>query len=179
MTLTSSRNLVETQTLGQTMWLYLALSLPTPSLSFIIFQHIEFCMDLDTFIILFLPEFLSNRLQTLAQWSLDFGEVCYDLSKSYIMISRFYSGFSGSLCGSATVQLFTCRDKPMIESWLSNRGPLSEATRPTLWAPTTFKQLKYICLTSNNVSMWGQRRRELLSIEPTLGAWCEPFKFYI
>ena len=35
------------------------------------YKYIKFCMDLDTFIIpcpgLFLPEFLSNRLQTLAQ----------------------------------------------------------------------------------------------------------------
>ena len=29
--------------------------------------------------------FLSNRLQTLAQWSLGFREVCYDFSKSYVM----------------------------------------------------------------------------------------------
>ena len=49
-------------------------------------------MDLDTFIIvcpgLFLPKFSSNRLQTLTQWSLGFGEVYYDFSKAYIMIFR-------------------------------------------------------------------------------------------
>ena len=88
-------------------------------------------------------EFLSNWLQTLAQWSLGFGEVCYDFSESYIMIFRIYSGFSGSLCGSKSVQWFTCQEKTMNESWLLNTGPLSEATRPTLWAPSTFNQLKY------------------------------------
>ena len=31
----------------------------------------------------------------------------------------------------------------MNESRLLNRGPLSEATRPTLRAPSTFNQLKY------------------------------------
>ena len=110
-------------------------------------KYIKFCMDLDTFIILcrglLPPEFLSNRLQTLAQWSLGIGEVCYDFSKSFHIICRIYSGLSGSLCGSTTVQLFTCREKPMNESWLLNRGPLSEATRPTLSAPSTFNQLKY------------------------------------
>ena len=35
--------------------------------------------------VLFLPEFLFNRLQTFAQCSLCFGEVCCDFSKSYVM----------------------------------------------------------------------------------------------
>ena len=77
-------------------------------------ECIEYCMDLDTFIILcrglFLPEFLSNRLQTFVQWFLCIGEVC---SESYVMFCGIYSGFSGSLCGSMLVQLCTCREKPM------------------------------------------------------------------
>ena len=35
-----------------------------------------------------------------------------------------------------------CREKPMNESWLLNRGPLSEA-RPTLWVLSTLIQLKH------------------------------------
>ena len=92
--------------------------------------------------LLFLPDFLSNLLQTLAQWSLCFGEVCYDFSKEH-MIFRIYSGFSGSPCGSTSARWFTCREESMNESWLLNRGPLSKATRPTPWAPSTFNQLKY------------------------------------
>ena len=61
----------------------------------------KFCLDLGIFIILcrglFLPEFLSNRLQTLVQWSLGFGEVCYDFSKNSQLCFWIYSGFSGSL----------------------------------------------------------------------------------
>ena len=53
---------------------------------------------------LFFPEFLSNQLQTFAQWSLCFGEVCYDLSLSYVMFFGIYSWFSGSLCGSKLLQ---------------------------------------------------------------------------
>ena len=94
-------------------------------------------------LLLFYVEFLFNRLQTLAHWSWGFGEVCYNFSKSYIMILRIYKGFSGSLSGLTSVQWFTCREKTMNESWLLNRGPLSESTRPTIWALFTFNQLKH------------------------------------
>ena len=49
------------------------------------------------FVELFLPEFLSDQLQALAQWSLGFGEVYYVFSKSCTLFFRIYSGFSTSL----------------------------------------------------------------------------------
>ena len=70
--------------------------------------------------VLFLPELLFDRLQTLAQWSLCFGQVCYDFSKSYVMFFGICSGFSGSLCGSMLAHWCTCRKKPMNESWPVN-----------------------------------------------------------
>ena len=95
--------------------------------------------------VLFLPELLSNRLQTLAQWYLCFGQVCYDFSKSYVMFFGICSGFSGSLCWSMLAHWCTCRKKPMNESWLVNIR--AHCQRPhtacTLWAPSTFNQLKY------------------------------------
>ena len=75
--------------------------------------------------------------------------------------SGFYSGFSGSLCGLTLVQLCTCREKPMNVA-SQYRGLLSEA-------PDRLASIKIQMPISNYVSMWGQRRRGLLSIEPTLG----------
>ena len=75
-------------------------------------------MDLDTFIILcrglFLPEFLSNRLQTFAHYDPYVSGRCAMTFLSHTSCSSgFFSGFSGSLCGSMLVQLFTCPEKPM------------------------------------------------------------------
>ena len=88
------------------------------------FKYIEFCFGLNTFIIpcrgLFPSEFLSNRLQTLAQWSLGFGKVCCEFSQSYIMFFRIYPGFSGSLCRWMSARCCKCRESPMNESWLVN-----------------------------------------------------------
>ena len=65
-------------------------------------------MDLDTFIILcrglFLPEFSYNQLQTLVQLSLGFAMRCAMTFLSHTSCSsRFFSGFSGTLCGSMLV----------------------------------------------------------------------------
>ena len=100
-------------------------------------------MDLDTFIILcrglFLPEFLSNR-------SLCFGEVCYDFSKSYVMFfGIFFRIFWFTMWINVGTLMYLSAE---AHAWIlacQYRGPLSEATRQvcTLWAPSTFNQLKY------------------------------------
>ena len=46
---------------------------------------------------LFLPEFVSNRLQTLALLSLVIEVYCYNFKNSQLFF-RIYSGFYGSLC---------------------------------------------------------------------------------
>ena len=73
--------------------------------------------------------------------------VIFNRLRLWIAVARhnlkWSSGFSGSLCGLTSVQWFPCREKPMNDSWFLNRGPLSEATRPTLWELFTFNQLKH------------------------------------
>ena len=107
-------------------------------------------MDLDPFIILFrglsLPEFLCNRFQTLAQWSLYFGEVCYVFSKSYVMFfGIFFRIFWITMWINVGTLMYLLAE---AHDWIlagQYRGPLSEATRLacTLWKPSTFNQLKY------------------------------------
>ena len=107
-------------------------------------------MDLATFIFLcrglLLPQFLSNRLRTLAQWSLYFGEVCYDFSKSYVM---FFEIFFRIFWITMWINVGTLRYlSAEAHEWIlasQYRGPLSEATRLacTLWKPSSFIQLKY------------------------------------
>ena len=53
----------------------------------------------------------SDQLQTLAQCSLDIGEVCYIFFKNYQLFFRIYSGYSGSVCESMSVHC-SCRTKP-------------------------------------------------------------------
>ena len=107
-------------------------------------KYIKFCMDLDTFIILcpalFPPKFLSNRLQTLAQWSLGFGEVCYDFSKIHHVHPDILRIFWVTMWIKVGPIIYMSAE---AHEWLLNRGRLSEARRPTLRAPSTFIQLKY------------------------------------
>ena len=74
---------------------------------------------------LFLLEFLSNRHQTLAQWSLCIEVFCYDFFKNSQLLFRMYPGFSGSLCGSMSIERCTCWVKP--HEWNHDRDPLSDA----------------------------------------------------
>ena len=93
-------------------------------------------------------EFLSNRLQTLAQWSLGIEVLCYDFVKNSQLFFRIYSEFSRSLCWWLSVQRGRCRQKPHEWNLDYHRGPLSEATQSTctLWEPSTFNKLKCIGL---------------------------------
>ena len=69
---------------------------------------------------LFLLEFSSNRLQTLAQWSLGIKVLRYSQ-----LIFQNYFGCFGSLCGSMSVQWCRCRAKPhSLDSWSVHRGLL-------------------------------------------------------
>ena len=52
----------------------------------------------DDYDVLFLPEVLSNRLQTLALCSLGIEVYCSDYFKNSQFFFRIFSGFSGSLC---------------------------------------------------------------------------------
>ena len=56
--------------------------------------------------------YLSNRLQTLAQWSLGIEFYCYDFIRNFQLLFRIYSGFSGSLC------MDQCRFNDVHVGWI-------------------------------------------------------------
>ena len=94
---------------------------------------------------LFLLEFLSHRLQTLAQWNLGLGEVCYDYQSCS---STFIQDVLDYYVDQCQFNVVNVGRSPHEWTWLVNRGSLSEATPPTcnLWEPSTFNKLKYIGL---------------------------------
>ena len=83
------------------------------------------CGSMSNFDGLLLLEFLPNRLQSLAQWSLRVEVLCYGtmilksckgvlhLFKNSQLFFQIYSGYSRSLCRSMSVQWCICRVKPI------------------------------------------------------------------
>ena len=71
-------------------------------------KHIEFCLVLSCFSVflspeikvLFLLEYICNHLAILTQCFLYSRAACDVFFKDSQLLSRIYSGFSGSLCGS-------------------------------------------------------------------------------